>query len=265
MLPRGLRAFLRQKHRALVLREALRKLRRDPRGSDHVWREPVYGWGNAGFSSEPEYFDAVAAEVAAMRGAILECGSGLTTLVLTTIAAGEGRAVWVLETDPNWCRTIQLALRRPGLSAELRLAPLRDYGTLTGTTSRGWSCRCSWSSSATARPEVRAAAAFGLVPFLGDRLEAGRTILLDDAGRVGEREVLRRWDAGGSNLRATREGKALRGRAGPQQRTRECAYWRRAMKRRLTARSINTFNTCKGELVQEYNRLAEAIACAIEA
>ena len=195
VLPRSLRAVLRQKHRALVLRGALRKLRRDPRGSDQVWRELVYGWGNAGFSSEPEYLDAVAAGAAATSGAILECGSGLTTLVLATIAADEGRAVWSLEADPNWCRTIQSALRRLGLSADLRLAPLRDYGDFDWYDVEALELP-GFSLVVCDGPAGRTRGGrFGLVPILGDRLEVGCTILLDDAERPGEREVLRRWDA----------------------------------------------------------------------
>lgn len=160
-----------------------------------MWRELVYGWGNAGFSSEPEYLDAVAAEAAATRGAILECGSGLTTLVLTTIAAGEGRAVWSLEADPDWCRTIQLALGRLGLSAELRLAPLRNYGDFDWYDVESLELPL-FSLVVCDGPAGRTRGGrFGLVPVLGDRLDVGCTILLDDAERPGEREVLRRWDA----------------------------------------------------------------------
>lgn len=182
-------------HRAHVLRGALRKLQHDPRGSDDVWRELVYGWGNAGFSSEPEYLEAVAAEAAATCGAILECGSGLTTLVLTTIAAGAGRAVWSLEADPNWCRTIHLALRRLGLSAELRLAPLRDYGDFDWYDVEALELPL-FSLVVCDGPAGRTRGGrFGLLSVLGDRLESGCTILLDDAERPGEREVLRRWHA----------------------------------------------------------------------
>lgn len=160
-----------------------------------MWRELVYGWGNAGFSSEPEYLDAVAAEAAATRGAILECGSGLTTLVLTTIAAGEGRAVWSLEADPDWCRTIQLALGRLGLSAELRLAPLRNYGDFDWYDVESLELPL-FSLVVCDGPAGRTRGGrFGLVPVLRDRLDVGCTILLDDAERPGEREVLRRWDA----------------------------------------------------------------------
>ena len=160
-----------------------------------MWRGLVYGWGNAGFSSEPEYLDAVAAEAAATRGAILECGSGLTTLVLTTIAAGEGRAVWSLEADPDWCRTIQLALGRLGLSAELRLAPLRNYGDFDWYDVESLELPL-FSLVVCDGPAGRTRGGrFGLVPVLRDRLDVGCTILLDDAERPGEREVLRRWDA----------------------------------------------------------------------
>jgi hypothetical protein len=195
LLPRSLRASIRKIHRALVLRRAIRKLRGDPRGSDQVWRELVYGWGNAGFSSEPEYLDAIAAGAAATGGAILECGSGLTTLVLATIGGGEGRAVWSLEADPEWCRTVCSALRRLGLRAELQLAPLRDYGDFDWYDVEALEAP-AFSLVVCDGPTGRTRGGrFGLLPVLGDRLETGCMILLDDAGRAGEREVLRRWNA----------------------------------------------------------------------
>jgi hypothetical protein len=43
-----------------------------------------------------------------------------------------------------------------------------------------------------------------LLPIMGDRLPAGSVILLDDATRSGEAEVLRRWTAEGNVDVATR-------------------------------------------------------------
>jgi hypothetical protein len=36
---------------------------------------------------------------------------------------------------------------------------------------------------------------YGLLPVLGGRLPPGSTILLDDAGRPGELELIKRWEA----------------------------------------------------------------------
>jgi hypothetical protein len=59
-----------------------------------------------------------------VKGQILECGSGLTTLVM---AIG-GAEVHSLEHDPIWADRTKNALKALGLSANVHYVPIRDHG-----------------------------------------------------------------------------------------------------------------------------------------
>jgi hypothetical protein len=180
-------------HRRVILRDGIRKLQKQPQGSIWIWRQLIYGWGNKLYSSRPMYLDAVAAAGVVQRGPILECGSGLTTLVLATVAQRTGSSVWTLENDAVWFHKVTRELHRLGLAANVELSPLRDYGDfewydIDSLELPMFSLVICDGPSASTR-----GGRYGLLPVLGERLLSGCTVLLDDAGRPGERGVLRRW------------------------------------------------------------------------
>jgi len=171
-------------------------LKRQPRGSARVWRDLIDGWGH-GWSAEAEYLDALAAAASAEHGPILECGSGLTTLVLATIAQRTGSPIWTLEHDPDWLRVAERGLRRFGLDANVRLTPLRDYGDFDWYDVAPTDVPTFGLVICDGPPNWTRGGRYGLLPVLGERLAPGCTILLEDAGRPGERETLRRWQSEG--------------------------------------------------------------------
>ena len=135
------------------------------------------------------------------RTQVLECGSGVSTLVLAYALEhhGAGR-VCALEHDETYARTTRDELRRHQLEgwAEVRCAPLRPV-ELHGQT---W----PWYDPATIPQQrfdlifvdgppgaTREHARFPAVPLLLDRLADGGRIVLDDYARPDEAEVARRW------------------------------------------------------------------------
>lgn len=146
-------------------------------------------------SAHHEYLAAVAAAARETNGPILECGSGLTTLLLGDVARSTGSPVWTLEEDPRWARRVRASLRLLRLPGRVVTAPLRDYGDFD------W-----YDVDALELPTVSLVVCdgpvgdtrggrYGLVPVLGERLGSRCLVLLDDAGREGERAVLRRWSS----------------------------------------------------------------------
>jgi hypothetical protein len=115
---------------ARKLDAALRKIiTGNPEAAD--FHDLTEGWGN-GWSASPELLAHIWAHA---RGRVLECGTGLSTLVM----AAKGCEVTALEHDPIFASHIQAMLERYGLKAEIVCRPLKgkwydfeggDYDTL---------------------------------------------------------------------------------------------------------------------------------------
>jgi len=198
VLPKPLRQLLCVQNRQFVFRRAMDQLLRDPRclnDDDDVLTALSYGWGNTFWSASDEYVLACALHAWASDGPILECGSGLTTLVLGAIAQKMGRTVWTLEHTERWARRVRRYLRHYRIrSVRVMLQPLRDYGPY-----------CWYAPQLDKMPEAfglvvcdgpphhTPGGRYGFLPVMSDRLPAGATILLDDAGRAPERTIAARW------------------------------------------------------------------------
>jgi hypothetical protein len=81
-------------------RRALREVAALPPGelpSRSVMWQLWSGWGNQRYSGHPEYLDEVVRRSATTSGPVLECGSGLSTLLLGIFAARRGIQVWTLD------------------------------------------------------------------------------------------------------------------------------------------------------------------------
>jgi predicted O-methyltransferase YrrM len=153
------------------------------------------GWGNEGYAADVSYLAAVAEEAARTSGPILECGSGLTTIILGLVAGRRGVEVWTLEHQPEWHALLAAVLKRYRVrDVHLCLAPLADYG--------GYSWYApEWAGMPNdfrvivcdGPPEDTPGGRSGLWPVAGARITRGAVTLLDDATRPSEAEVIRQW------------------------------------------------------------------------
>jgi len=153
------------------------------------------GWGNEGFAAQTDYLEEVSKQAARTNGPVLECGSGLTTIMLGLLAGRRGISTWSLEHFPEWQARVTAALQRFEIpNVQICSAPLRNYGDF------------SWYDAPLSvlpkafrlvicdgPPGSNAGGRYGLLPVMGERLSAEAIILLDDADRPGEVEALRRW------------------------------------------------------------------------
>lgn len=214
--------------RGLVFRRALRRFRSDPAAfadpNHPVYDDLVYGWGNEAWSAHSEYLAAAIQHALRSREATLECGSGLSTILVGTIAQQQGRRHWSLENSPEWAARVQRVLDRYRIdSVTLDVAPLRDYGDFA------W-----YDPSLTRMPDAfslvlcdgppgsTSGGRYGLVPVMRDRLAPGCVVLLDDAERAEEHAIAERWKAEiGTELRAFGSDKPYFALEVPQARTDE--------------------------------------------
>lgn len=188
-------------HQHFVFWRAMRRFAREaplaPRSFDpDVLSELVYGWGNEAWSAQHEFLEASLNAVREGEGPILECGSGLSTILIGVVAQTAGRTLWSFEHDANYAQRVQRMLDRYGLErVKLCVAPLRNYGDF------------DWYTPPVAMtgeqpfslvvcdgpPGATRGGRYGLVPVMLDKLRGDCTILLDDGGREHERQIAARW------------------------------------------------------------------------
>ena len=198
--PAFIKRPLRRWHRHYVLGRAvtrLHKLAVGERPARGLVEDLIYGWGNEGMSAGPEYLGETVVQAEATSGHVLECGSGLTTLVLGLIATRRKRQVVSLEDCAGYAKLVRTRLAKHNAAAGVHVvdAPLVDYGAFT------------WYEMAAAPPlrfslvicdgpsPVCPTGRYGLVPVVRNRLEPGCVIVLDDVETEINSHIVRRWAA----------------------------------------------------------------------
>lgn len=181
--------------RDVVLTSAIGALKRHPPGrmpSDASIMRVWLGWGNTTFSADFVYLKLLLERAVESQEPVLECGSGVSSLLLAVIAGRQGVDVHSLENDAGWARRVRAVLRRYGLPGHVHDTPIRSYGEF------------DWYDVPATLPDRFGLVAcdgphhrtkggrYGLLPVMRQSL-AGARILLDDAQRPGEQSVLERW------------------------------------------------------------------------
>ncbi|HEX8148896.1 MAG TPA: hypothetical protein VF591_17060 [Pyrinomonadaceae bacterium] len=223
LVPAGVKRAAKQALLEQTLRRAVRRVAALPEGeapSRELLADLLAAWNNDGFAADLDYLEEVSRRAATVEGPVLECGSGLTTLLAGLLAGRRGFETWALEHHPEWHARVAAALAEHNVPrARVALAPLKSYGGF------------SWYEPPLAEmpdafrlvvcdgpPGTTPGGRYGLLPVMRGRLAAGAVILLDDANRPEEREALRRWsDEHGVTfeMRETGEGAyAVAARAG---------------------------------------------------
>jgi hypothetical protein len=199
-IARALERRLGRRYQQFVFWRAMRRFMRDlpqtSQGFDpQLLGELVQGWGNT-WSAQQEFLSACLEAVRDADGPVLECGSGLSTILAGAVAQSRGTRLWTLEHDARWAAQTQNTLHRYRIySVTVSLAPIRSYGdfdwyalpslqTVPGNISL---VICDGPPGGTRGGR------FGLVPVMLDKLRPDCTILLDDGAREDERAIAARW------------------------------------------------------------------------
>lgn len=198
-ITRTARGWLRRSHRQLVFHAAMRRLLRTPMQADQVSDDAlenlIYGWGNEGWSGTPEFLRVCIENALNCQAPILECGSGLSTIVLGVVAQRTGNSLWSLEHMTDWGARVEQVLRRFRIEAvRLCIAPLSRYGEYDWYTPPADGMPEHFGLViCDGPPSQTRGGRYGLVPQMRYRIERGCVILLDDAERPDEQVIVRRW------------------------------------------------------------------------
>lgn len=148
-------------------------------------------WGTS-WAGEADLLAETARRAAKSHGAILECGSGLTTLLAAVYASAP---VYALEHQPYWGRRIRRLLDRHKLDgATVVDAPLESRGQFDWYSTGGLPRRkfslviCDGPPTATTK-----GGRYGLLPCMHECLEENAVILLDDYRRDTDKDIVPRW------------------------------------------------------------------------
>ena len=198
LIPQQLKLAARSVLFAYIFRQAMRDLTRLRPGempSRELLKKLRLGWNNQGWDAKLDYLEEIAERAVATEGPILECGSGLTTLVLGYLAGKRKVRTWSLEHNAGWHRRVSNAIERYRVpEVNLCFAPLRDYEKFN------WYDPPLADMPATFRlvicdgpPDLASGGRYGLLPIFWNRLEPGAVVLFDDAREPGQPDVLQRW------------------------------------------------------------------------
>ena len=205
LLPLRSKRLLRTAHRDFVFGQAMRRLMKAPEActqpGNPVIIDLAYGWGHKPWwtpgKTQDEYLEACVEHALSTNGSILECGSGLSTIVVGAIARRRGLSHWALEHTPEWASKVQAYLDKYQIdSVVLCTAPLKDYGDYSWYEPPLESMPDRFDLVVCDGPPGRVKGGrYGLVPVMRPRIKPGCVILLDDAHRKKERAIAQRWVA----------------------------------------------------------------------
>jgi predicted O-methyltransferase YrrM len=142
--------------------------------------------------------------VFAERLTVVELGSGISTVVIARLIAERGGTLASLEHDPDWAAVVRSQLERESLeeAVELLVAPLEPHPE--SWDGAPWYAAASIASLPSSIDlllidgppgygDGMAHSRFPALSALASRLAPGALIVLDDADREPELEIIERW------------------------------------------------------------------------
>jgi hypothetical protein len=199
--PRALYARSRNLLNSWLLQQRMRAFEREMRKGMTTACSPVLAedlrlaWGNCGWSASAGFLVTMVDWFGRTSGGVVECGSGLSTLLLAALAAHTGRHVLTLEHDPQWAERVRRAVpRRVRSAVEIELAPLRAYGDFDWYTIKGLTPAAPIGLVVCdGPPGSTRGGRYGLGPVLGPMLAEDCVVLIDDTHRLADRSAVERW------------------------------------------------------------------------
>ena len=132
--------------------------------------------------------------------AVVECGSGVSTVVLARAVRQEGGHIYTIEEDAEWGAHVSAWLDRDGTADAVTII----HAPFEGRAGDGWYRRAALVDipaeidllvvdGPAALAPGRALVRYPALPYFNEKLTPGATVVLDDISRPGEQQILARW------------------------------------------------------------------------
>jgi hypothetical protein len=142
------------------------------------------------------YLRHMAQKAVATEGDVLECGSGLSTLLLAITAGRRGLRVHTFEHHPGCHRRLQGLIERYHLrNITVHQTPIRSYGDFDwyDCPPHKLSERFRLVICDGPTRHLTDSGRYGLLPVMRDRLDPHCKVIMDDSHHSLDRNVIHRW------------------------------------------------------------------------
>lgn len=142
------------------------------------------------------YLHHMARKAAAVEGDVLECGSGLSSLLLAVTASRLGHHVHTFEHDPETQKKLTGLVERYRLrNITIHHTPIRPYGGFDWYEVPRDRVSPNFHLVVCDGParHLTDSGRYGLFPVMRDRLDARCRVILDESNRSLDRHVIHRW------------------------------------------------------------------------
>jgi hypothetical protein len=199
LIPEAARIKMRKLHQKIVFKKAIVNFRdhyKEIEKHPEIINDLIYGWGNMGWSSYQNYTYAIINASRQTSGPVLECGSGLSTLILGIIAQERNFDVWTLEHHESWANHIKRHLTRQNInSVKVCFTPLKTYENFQWYDTDGILPEIDFSLViCDGPPHDTRGGRYGLLPVMYKKLANRSIILLDDYMRKEEKLIVKKWE-----------------------------------------------------------------------
>lgn len=167
------------------------------RNNPVMLRRLVYYWGNASMAAGEDYAKACMEWGFTPNKNIVECGSGLSSLLAAAAGLTNNTFIYSLEDHAFWASKMQALATKHGLTNLTILhAPIADFGDFAWYQPKESLlpetidvALCDGPLGATKGGRI------GLLPRLHSKFHPATVVLLDDFDRVGEKLTADAWCA----------------------------------------------------------------------
>lgn len=172
-----------------------RKLQKGEEISDDLLTKIVYGWGNMGYSSEHTLARAIIDYTSKCNGSVLECGSGLSTIIMGIIAMQKNINVYSLEHHKQWHQKVSSVLAKQGLkNSILYHTPLKSYDSFDWYNLENKELPSDFDLVLCDGPPAQTKGGrIGLIYLMDEHISRKATIIVDDYMRVEEKKIVENW------------------------------------------------------------------------